>query len=83
MGENHDAAHALGYKVVQIRVLAIMFGGAWLSWPWFVFNGFVVGSPTRKKELALVLVGFAGNFVLSMGLGGLMASEMLPESAGP
>jgi general nucleoside transport system permease protein len=28
IGENHDAAHALGYKVVRIRVLAIMFGGA-------------------------------------------------------
>ncbi|MDZ4096792.1 MAG: ABC transporter permease [Paracoccaceae bacterium] len=28
VGENHEAAHALGYKVVRIRVLAIMFGGA-------------------------------------------------------
>lgn len=28
VGENHDAAHALGYKVTRIRVLAIMFGGA-------------------------------------------------------
>ncbi len=28
VGENHDAAHALGYKVVRIRLLAIMFGGA-------------------------------------------------------
>ena len=28
MGENHDAAHALGYKVVRVRVLAIAFGGA-------------------------------------------------------
>ena len=28
VGENHDAAHALGYKVIRIRVLAIMFGGA-------------------------------------------------------
>ncbi|MGH1423206.1 MAG: ABC transporter permease [Pseudooceanicola sp.] len=28
VGENHDAAHALGYKVRRIRVLAIMFGGA-------------------------------------------------------
>lgn len=28
VGENHDAAHALGYKVVRIRVFAIMFGGA-------------------------------------------------------
>ena len=28
VGENHDAAHALGYKVVRVRTLAILFGGA-------------------------------------------------------
>ncbi len=28
VGENHDAAHALGYKVVRIRLIAIAFGGA-------------------------------------------------------
>ncbi len=28
VGEIHDAAHALGYKVVRIRLLAIFFGGA-------------------------------------------------------
>lgn len=28
VGENHEAAHALGYKVVRIRALAILFGGA-------------------------------------------------------
>ena len=28
VGESHDAAHALGYKVVRVRILAIMFGGA-------------------------------------------------------
>jgi len=28
VGENHDAAHALGYKVIHIRMFAIMFGGA-------------------------------------------------------
>ena len=28
VGENHDSAHALGYKVTRIRILAIMFGGA-------------------------------------------------------
>ena len=28
VGENHDAAHALGYKVVRLRILAILFGGA-------------------------------------------------------
>ena len=28
VGESHDAAHALGYKVKRIRTLAILFGGA-------------------------------------------------------
>ena len=28
VGENHEAAHALGYKVVRIRILTILFGGA-------------------------------------------------------
>ncbi|AHD08394.1 ABC transporter permease [Phaeobacter gallaeciensis] len=28
VGENHDAAHALGYKVIRIRLMAILFGGA-------------------------------------------------------
>ncbi|MGR3616440.1 MAG: ABC transporter permease [Paracoccaceae bacterium] len=28
VGENHEAAHALGYKVIRIRIMAIMFGGA-------------------------------------------------------
>ncbi len=28
VGENHDAAHGLGYDVRRVRVLAILFGGA-------------------------------------------------------
>ncbi len=28
VGESHDAAHALGYSVIRIRYLAVMFGGA-------------------------------------------------------
>jgi simple sugar transport system permease protein len=28
VGESHDAAHALGYKVVRVRLVAIAFGGA-------------------------------------------------------
>jgi len=28
VGENHDAAHALGYPVIAIRMAAILFGGA-------------------------------------------------------
>lgn len=28
VGDSHDAAHAMGYKVIRIRFLAILFGGA-------------------------------------------------------
>ena len=28
LAESHDSAHALGYKVIRIRVMAIAFGGA-------------------------------------------------------
>jgi len=28
VGENHDAAHAIGYSVLKVRCLAILFGGA-------------------------------------------------------
>ncbi|MGH1416395.1 MAG: ABC transporter permease [Pelagimonas sp.] len=28
VGESHDSAHALGYKVVRVRMVAILFGGA-------------------------------------------------------
>jgi simple sugar transport system permease protein len=28
VGENHDAAHGIGYSVVGVRYLAVMFGGA-------------------------------------------------------
>ena len=28
VGENHEAAHALGYKVIRVRLMAIAFGGA-------------------------------------------------------
>jgi general nucleoside transport system permease protein len=28
VGESHDAAHALGYRVIRVRFMALMFGGA-------------------------------------------------------
>ena len=28
VGDNHDAAHAIGYSVVGVRMMALMFGGA-------------------------------------------------------
>ena len=37
--------------------IAVMLGGAWLSWGWFLFNGAAIGSPSRARERLLVAVG--------------------------
>lgn len=47
-------------------LFALMFGGAWIAWPWFLWNGRVVGSPTWRRELAWVAGGALG--VLAFGL---------------
>jgi hypothetical protein len=49
-------------------LLAVMFGGAWLSWPWFAFNAYAIGSPTRRRELAIAAGGFVGTAGLVLAL---------------
>jgi hypothetical protein len=58
----------LGHLVVRpgAPLLAAMLCGAWLAWPWFVFNAFAMGSPTRRKELAMCLAAVAGTAALGM-----------------
>jgi hypothetical protein len=40
-------------------LLALMFSGAWIAWPWFVFNSVAVGSATLRREVLLVLAALA------------------------
>ena len=64
----------------------IMFSGVWLSWPWFLINGMAIGSPTFRKELLLVIIGFIGSAVISIGIlfiiGSLAGKEVLSSSVG-
>ena len=46
-------------------LLAMMTCGAWLSWPWFAFNSFAIGSPTRRKELAMCAAAVLGTAALA------------------
>lgn len=62
-GVAHLAVHPLW------PLLGVMLGGAWLAWPWFVLNGFALGSPTRRRELAWAAAGFAGTALLLVVLG--------------
>ena len=64
-------------------LFAVMFGGAWLSWPWFVLNAFAIGSPTRQREIVLAACGFGGNLALSVGIVVLLYNEIVPATAAP
>jgi len=47
-------------------LLASMLGGAWLAWPWFVLNSIALGSPTRRKEIAIAIVAVLGSLALAV-----------------
>jgi simple sugar transport system permease protein len=64
IGDNHVSAHALGYPVLRIRMLAVMFGGAcaglagaYLPLAYTPF--FIPGMTAGRGWIALALVVFA------------------------
>ncbi len=63
-------------------LFAVMFGGSWLSWPWFAFNAFAVGSPTKWKELGAVCVGFVGKLLIAFGLIALFDAGVTSQETG-
>lgn len=58
-------------------LMAVMFAGPWLAWPWFFVNGLAVGSPTLRREAGVALSGFAGSVVLLLGIGLLLGTGIL------
>ena len=60
-------------------LFAFMFAGVWLSWPWFILNGFWMGSPSRNRELVTALFGVVGSFALATVLLGAVGREWIPE----
>lgn len=92
VGENHDAAHALGYKVVRIRLLAILFGGAMAGLGGAYLSlvrvpMWTVGMTSGAGWIALALVVFAawrpGRLLLGAWLfGGITALQLNLQVAG-
>jgi ABC-type transport system involved in multi-copper enzyme maturation permease subunit len=64
-------------------LFAVMFAGIWLSWPWFVVNGFLVGCPARKRTLAVVVGGLIGMAALFFGVVALVESGLVPRESIP
>ncbi len=61
-------------------LLATMMCGAWLAWPWFAFNAIAMGSPTKRRELAMVGLALGGTIVLAIVVRALVGAGII-ESA--
>jgi hypothetical protein len=83
--QDEPAPSGLGHLIVNpvFPLLSIMFAGAWLALPWFAFNAFALGSPTRRKELALALAAPVGLVAISLGLAVAYTLLKLPEASLP
>ena len=92
VGENHDSAHALGYKVRRVRILAIVFGGACAGLGGAYLSLIRVpqwteGMTAGAGWIALALVVFAawrpGRALLGAYLfGGIMVLQLNLQAAG-
>ena len=93
VGDNHASAHALGYPVLRIRMLAVLFGGAcaglagaYLSLAYTPF--FIPGMTAGRGWIALALVVFAswrpGRLVVGAYLfGAVTILQLHAQGCGP
>lgn len=67
-----DEPHDTPWKQLVVSPTGPMIGeivcGSWLSLPWFVANAIALGSPRRRREIALVVL----QLVVTIGLGSLL-----------
>ena len=92
IGDNHASAHALGYPVLRIRTLAVMFGGACAGLagaflPLAYTPFFIPGMTAGRGWIALALVVFAswmpGRLALGAYLfGGVTILQLHAQGAG-
>jgi len=62
-------------------LFAAMLCGTWLAWPWFAFNAIAMGSPTRRKEVALCVAAFASTAMLAWIVIELFDLGWIPKGA--
>ncbi|HZI02983.1 MAG TPA: hypothetical protein VEZ71_03115 [Archangium sp.] len=83
--QDEPSPGALGHLVVNpvFPLLAFMMGGVWLGVPWFILNGFAMGSTTRRKETVLAVLVVPGTLLLFMLLGTLVQAGVLTKTSAP
>jgi hypothetical protein len=60
-------------------LLASMFAGAWLAYPWFVLNAFALGGKRRFADLGIALAGLLLSAASLFSIAWLSATEVLDE----
>jgi hypothetical protein len=63
--EPHESSLSQYVVRPDAPLLAMMMCGAWLAWPWFIFNSIALGSPTKRKEIGSCIVAVLGSAVLA------------------
>ena len=58
-------------------LLSSMVGGAFFGWMWFFLNGVALGSPTRRQELLITILGFLAYFVAMFSMIFLVQSDSI------
>jgi hypothetical protein len=58
-------------------LLALVLGGAWVSWPWFAVNAIALGGMTRRREILLAVAGFAGSATIAGAIWALYGASVL------
>lgn len=64
-------------------LFAMMFAGAWLAYPWFLFNAYAMGSVGRGRQLAWVAAGFGGAGLLIVAVWASIGMKLFPAAAFP
>lgn len=64
-------------------LLSVMLVGIGFAWPWFLVNGLAIGSATRRRELLLVVAGFAGAALFSALLASAQMQSLVKPSLMP
>jgi hypothetical protein len=64
-------------------LLGMMFGGAWLCWPWFALNALAIGSATRRAEIVTLVFGAAATAASAAAVGTLLQNGSIGEQQLP
>jgi formate/nitrite transporter FocA (FNT family) len=49
-------------------LLSSMLAGAWLGWSWFAANALLIGSASRRREIAWIVGGVAVNVAMGLAI---------------